>query len=81
MFDAGSSTKPLRSYVVVAINNAFDSQWNESVIFVALKHYTSKLKDFSDLMSVATYGFRGEALSSLCALSNVHVATKHKNER
>ncbi|KAI4349649.1 hypothetical protein L6164_010213 [Bauhinia variegata] len=47
---------------------------------LALKHHTSKLADFTDLHSLATFGFRGEALSSLCALGNLTVETRTKNE-
>ncbi|KDB23886.1 hypothetical protein H109_04236 [Trichophyton interdigitale MR816] len=42
---------------------------------LALKHYTSKLSTFADLTSLQTFGFRGEALSSLCAVSNLTVVT------
>ncbi|CRK26279.1 hypothetical protein BN1708_014454 [Verticillium longisporum] len=42
---------------------------------LALKHHTSKLATFSDLNTLSTFGFRGEALSSLCALSQFSVVT------
>lgn len=44
---------------------------------LALKHHTSKLNVFSDLVGVETFGFRGEALSSLCALSDLSITTCH----
>ncbi|KAF2298446.1 hypothetical protein GH714_023601 [Hevea brasiliensis] len=47
---------------------------------LALKHHTSKLANFPDLQSLATFGFRGEALSSLCALGDLTVETRTKNE-
>ena len=47
----------------------------EDFATIALKHYTSKLSSYEDLSSLDTFGFRGEALSSLCALSNFHVLT------
>ncbi|XP_072997628.1 DNA mismatch repair protein PMS1 isoform X1 [Typha latifolia] len=48
--------------------------------FLALKHHTSKISDFSDLHSLTTFGFRGEALSSLCALGKLSIETRTKTE-
>ncbi|KAH7128525.1 DNA mismatch repair protein-like protein pms1 [Dendryphion nanum] len=42
---------------------------------IGLKHYTSKLSTYDDLTSLTTFGFRGEAISSLCALSKFHIVT------
>ncbi|MCJ1321534.1 hypothetical protein MMC15_006879 [Xylographa vitiligo] len=47
---------------------------------IALKHYTSKLSSYEDLTLLQTFGFRGEALSSLCALSNMHIITAREDE-
>ncbi|XP_038619871.1 mismatch repair endonuclease PMS2 [Tachyglossus aculeatus] len=53
----------------------------ENFAGLTLKHYTSKIQDFSDLTHVETFGFRGEALSSLCALSDVTISTCHKSAK
>ncbi|GKZ86888.1 hypothetical protein CBS115989_2360 [Aspergillus niger] len=47
---------------------------------VALKHYTSKLSSYEDLTTLHTFGFRGEALSSLCALSDFRITTAQANQ-
>uniref|UniRef100_A0A4W4FAR3 Mismatch repair endonuclease PMS2 n=1 Tax=Electrophorus electricus TaxID=8005 RepID=A0A4W4FAR3_ELEEL len=51
----------------------------DNFVGLTLKHHTSKLRDFSDLTHVETFGFRGEALSSLCALSDLSVVTCHES--
>ncbi len=53
---------------------------NSSEIPVAfLRHSTSKIKSVEDLMSVSSLGFRGEALSSIAAVSQVELITKTKD--
>lgn len=45
-----------------------------------LRHATSKIKDASDLILVASMGFRGEALSSISAVSKVELITKQRQD-
>lgn len=47
---------------------------------VTLKYHTSKISAFSDLQSLTSFGFRGEALSSLCALGDVTIVTRTRHE-
>lgn len=82
--DAGATSLEVRFK-----NNGLDSievQDNGSGISpsnyesLALKHHTSKLASYDDLSSLQTFGFRGEALSSLCALSTFYVITALEEE-
>ncbi len=45
------------------------------------RHSTSKLKTSQDLFKVKTMGFRGEALASIAAVSEVILKTKNVNEK
>jgi DNA mismatch repair protein MutL len=52
----------------------------DDVALSYIKHATSKIKTIEDIETVRTMGFRGEALSSICAIANVEIITKTKDE-
>jgi DNA mismatch repair protein MutL len=45
------------------------------------RHATSKIKNFEDLLSVQTMGFRGEALPSIASISHFTLLTREKNSK
>lgn len=44
------------------------------------RHATSKIREASDLFSLHTMGFRGEALPSICAISQIELRTRTEDD-
>lgn len=48
----------------------------EDLLLCVERHATSKIREKEDIFNLSTYGFRGEALSSICAVSKVKISSK-----
>lgn len=48
----------------------------EEIALAFLRHATSKIKSIEDLFTISSLGFRGEALASIAAVSQVELITK-----
>ena len=51
----------------------------EDTLLSVERHATSKIKEKEDVFNLSTYGFRGEALSSIAAVSKLVITTRSKN--
>ncbi|RXN31394.1 PMS1 -like protein [Labeo rohita] len=78
--DAGSSSLEvkLENYGLdrIEVRDSGSGIKATDVSVMAVKHYTSKISCHEDLERLETYGFRGEALASICAISEVIITTK-----
>ena len=83
-FDAGAKnvTVELRgggaTYIRVTDDGCGMSPEDAGVAF--LRHATSKLRDERGLESIATMGFRGEALAAISAVSRVELTTRRRGD-
>ena len=53
---------------------------SEDIALAFAPHATSKIQDVTDLLEISSLGFRGEALSSIAAVSQLEMVTKTKEE-
>ena len=65
--------------VDVKVNDNGAGMDKDDTLLSVERHATSKIKEKEDVFNLSTYGFRGEALSSIAAVSKLTIATRSKN--
>ena len=53
---------------------------HDDVALVFERHATSKIQKFDDIYSVASFGFRGEAMPSIASVARVELLTRRKDD-
>lgn len=53
----------------------------EDLLLSTVRHATSKIHSAKDLEAISTFGFRGEALSSICSVATVELKTKPAEQK
>ncbi|ACZ01504.1 DNA mismatch repair endonuclease MutL [Streptobacillus moniliformis] len=71
----------LNGGIYVKISDNGKGMSREDVILSIERHATSKISTKEDIFNLQTYGFRGEALASIAAVSKISISSKTKDEK
>lgn len=78
--DAGASAVTVEiqdgGTTLIRITDNGSGMEKEDISMAFLRHSTSKIRTADDLLTIGSLGFRGEALSSIAAVSQVELLTK-----
>lgn len=64
----------------VVVKDDGEGMTEEEILLAVEPHTTSKLRSLEDLLHLRTFGFRGEALSSIVRVSRTRIISKTENE-
>lgn len=65
---------------LIRIKDSGEGIDNDDIEKIFLRHATSKIKNIDDLFSINSLGFRGEALYSIAAVSDITLRSKTKSQ-
>jgi DNA mismatch repair protein MutL len=61
---------------LIRVSDSGCGMTRDDLLLCLERHATSKISDLDDLFSVRTLGFRGEALPSICAVSELEITSR-----
>lgn len=82
--DAGADTIEIEAeesgFARILIRDNGEGMWREDLPRAVLEHATSKIRSIEDISAIHSFGFRGEALSSIGSVSRLTIMSRRAEE-